>query len=501
MKNKLFVSLAFVTTLLVSAQQKNTLLESTFWKTKPDVNTVKAEIEKGNDPAGQTANAFDVTVMAINNDAPEATIKYLLEQPGNEVSKLTHDNRIYLHWAANKGNTAIVEHLISKGSDINLEDSKGETPLTFAAIGAQSNTALYEAFFKAGTDPKKKYRDGVNLMHMAIAGDKSLALTNYFTSKGMSLKDTDADGNTAFDYAARSGNIALLKSLIEKGVKYTNNALLFAAQGSRREVTSLETYKYLVEDLKLKPTTANKNGETVLHFLAGKPNQIEIINYFLSKGVPVNTSNNEGNTPLIVAAAARDIAALELLLPLVSNINAQNEKGESALTIAVKSGTPEAVTALLNKGANPKVLDKDQNNLGYYLIQSYRPMTGKPENANGSVQDPFDLKMKFLQEKGLDMVAPQKDGSTLIHFAVAKNDLGLVKKLSSLPIDLNSKNKDGLTALHKAAMIAKDDVMLKYLLSIGVKKDITTEFDETAYSLAKENETLTTNKIDLEFLK
>ena len=81
------------------------------------------------------------------------------------------------------------------------------------------------------------------------------------------------------------------------------------------------------------------------------------------------------------------------------------------------------------------------------------------------------------------------------------NDLGLVKKLSSLPIDLNSKNKDGLTALHKAAMIAKDDVMLKYLLSIGVIKDITTEFDETAYSLAKENETLTTNKIDLEFLK
>ncbi len=501
MKNKLFVSLAFVTTMLVSAQQKNTLLESTFWKTKPDVNTVKAEIDKGNSPSASTANAFDVTVMAINNDAPEATIKYLLEQPGNEVSKLTHDNRIYLHWAANKGNTAIVEHLIAKGSDINLEDSKGETPLTFAAIGAQSNTALYEAFFKAGTDPKKKYRDGVNLMHMAIAGDKSLALTNYFTSKGMSLKDTDVDGNTTFDYAARSGNIALLKSLIEKGVKYTNNALLFAAQGSRREVTSLETYKYLVEDLKLKPTTANKNGETVLHFLAGKPNQIEVINYFLTKGVPVNTSNNEGNTPLMVAAAARDIAALELLLPLVSNINAQNEKGESALTLAVKSGTPEAVIVLLNKGANPKVLDKDQNNLGYYLIQSYRPMAGKPENANGPVQDPFDLKMKLLQEKGLDLNATQKDGSTLIHFAVAKNDLGLVKKLSSLPIDLNSKNKDGLTALHKAAMIAKDDVMLKYLLSIGVKKDITTEFDETAYSLAKENETLTTNKIDLEFLK
>ncbi|WP_158727727.1 MULTISPECIES: ankyrin repeat domain-containing protein [unclassified Flavobacterium] len=501
MKNKLFVSLAFVTTLLVSAQQKNSLLDQSFWKTKPDVNTVKAEIDKGNSPSASTSNSFDVTVMAINNDAPEATIKYLLEQPGNEVSKLTHDNRIYLHWAANKGNSAIVEHLIAKGSDINLEDSKGETPLTFAAIGGQSNTALYEAFFKAGTDPKKKYKDGVNLLLMAIASDKSLALTNYFTSKGMSLKDTDADGNTAFDYAARSGNITLLKSLIEKGVKYTNNALLFAAQGSRREATSLETYKYLVEDLKLKPTIANKNGEMVLYYLAGKPNQIETINYFLAKGVPLNTRNSDGNTPIMVAASTRDTAVLELLLPLVSNVNAQNEKGESALTIAVKYGTPEAVRALLNKDANPKVLNKDQHNLGFYLIQSYKPMTGKPENANGSVQDPFDLKMKFLQEKGLDLVASQKDGNTLIHFAVAKNDLELVKKVAALPIDLNSKNKDGLTALHKAAMISKDDVILKYLLSIGVKKDSTTELDETAYSLAKENETLITNKIDLEFLK
>ncbi|MDI6047440.1 ankyrin repeat domain-containing protein [Flavobacterium yafengii] len=498
MKKNLFISFALAATLLVSAQQKNTLLEQSFWKTTPDVNAVKAEIAKGNSPSASTPNAFDVTVMAINNDAPTATIQFLLEQPGNEVSKLTHDNRIYLHWAANKGNVAIVEYLISKGADLNLEDSKGETPLTFAAVGGQSNTALYDAFFKAGTDPKKKYKDGVNLLLMAIASDKNLALTTYFTTKGMSIKDTDSDGNTAFDYAAKSGNLPLLKSLLEKGVKYTDNALLFAAQGSRRDVTPLETYKYLVEDLKIKPTATSKSGETVLHLLANKANQTEIINYFLSKGVDANKANNEGNTALMAAASARDIAVLELLLPIVKNNNVQNLKGESALTMAVKAGTPEAITVLLNKGADAKVLDKEGNNLGYYLIQSYRPSGRGPETTT---QDPFETKIKLLQDKGLNLGTPQKDGNTLYHFAIIKNDLALLKKIAALNIDINAKNKDGLTALHKAAMISKDDAILKYLVSIGAKKEITTDFDESAYALAKENETLTKNNVSLEFLK
>ncbi len=194
----------------------------------------------------------------------------------------------------------------------------------------------------------------------------------------------------------------------------------------------------------------------------------------------------------MIAAGARENGSLEVLLPTAKNINLQNPKGESALTMAVKSGTPEAVALLLDKGADAKVLDKDGNNLGFYLVQSYRP---------DSKQDTFDAKAKLLQDKGLNLAAPQKDGSTLYHFAAAKNELPLLKKLTVLNIDVNAKNKDGITALHKAAMVAKNDTILKYLLSIGAKKDLMTEFDESAYALAKENESLTKQNISIEFLK
>jgi ankyrin repeat protein len=327
---------------------------------------------------------------------------------------------------------------------------------------------------------------------MAIAYDKELTLTDYLITKGLSLKDVDADGNTAFDYAARTGNITLLKKILDQKVKYTAAALLIASQGNRRETTSLEAYKFLVEELKIKATATNKSDQNVLHFLATKPNQKEIIAYFLAKGTDVNKVNKEGNTPFMLAAGARENGALEQLLPTAKNINLQNLKGESALTIAVKSGTPEAVSALLSKGADVKVTDKDGNNLGVYLVQSFKP---------GPKQESFDTKVKLLQEKGLDLAAPQKDASTLYHFAVAKNDLSLLKKLADLKIDVNAKNKDGLTALHKAAMVAKDDSILKYLISIGAKKDITTEFDESAYALAKENESLTKQNVSIDFLK
>lgn len=506
MKKNIFIAFALVATLFVSAQQKNTLLEQSFWKTTPDITAVQAEIAKGNNPSASNDRAFDVVVMAINNDAPNATIKFLLEQAGNPVNKSTHDNRIYLHWAASKGNLEIVEYLIKKGSDINMEDSQGNFPVTAAANAGVGNTAVYDAFFKAGIDPKKKYANGTNLLLMAIPFDKNLGISTYFATKGMSLKDVDNEGNTAFDYAARTGNTALLKSLMEKGVKPTDNALLIAAQGSRRESNTLETYKYLVEEAKIKPTATNKDGQNVFHFLANKSNQNEIINYFLSKGVDVNKVDNDGNTPLMVAASARETGALELLLPIVKNNNAQNKKGESALTKAFQSGTVETANLLLNKGADVKVLDKDGNNLVFYLAQSYRPQMqgmGRPAegNNNASKQDPFAAKAKLLQDNGLNLATPQKDGSTLYHFAVAKNDLTLLKKLADLHLDINAKNKDGLTALHKAAMIAKDDAILKYLLSIGAKKEIKTDFDENVYALAKENETLTKKKTDLEFLK
>jgi len=68
-------------------------------------------------------------------------------------------------------------------------------------------------------------------------------------------------------------------------------------------------------------------------------------------------------------------------------------------------------------------------------------------------------------------------------------------------IDVNAKNGQGYTALHIASMKAKNDDILKYLLSKGADHSIKTDFEESAYDLAIENELLKKNNTELNFLK
>ncbi|MEO7213507.1 ankyrin repeat domain-containing protein [Mucilaginibacter sp.] len=502
---KKLLTLIFLCLFIISAQaQQNRLLEQSFWQTAPDVNAVKAEIDKGNNPAQFNASSFDPVVLAINAQAPNTTIEFLLTQPGNDITKLTHDGRTYLHWAAFRGNAEITEQLLNKGAKINLEDSHGYTPLLFAANSGQQNTKIYDLFIARGIDLKKELSaEGANVLLLAIANDKDLALTKYFVAKGLDLNSTDAAGNNAFSYAARAGNIDVLKTLVEKGVKPNPNAILMAAQGGARRGggpgIGLPVYQYL-ESVGLKATVTAKTGENALHYIVRKPNQGPIIEYFISKGVDVNQADEEGNDVLMNAAAGnRDTAVLLTLVPKTKNINQANLKGVTALAMAVRGNSPDVVRLLIAKGADLNAVDKAGNNLAYYAIESYRPQTGP--GSNGSRPEDFDTKLQILKAKGLDITAAQKNGNTLYHLALAKNDISLLKRIEPLGIDVNAKNKEGMTVLHKAALVAKDDAMLKYLLSIGAKKEAVTNFKETAFDLATENESLSKNKVSVNFLK
>jgi ankyrin repeat protein len=499
--------IAVLTVFALSAHaQRNTLLDQAFWQGQPGIDQIKAEVQKGSNPSQMNANSFDPVVLAINAQAPNEAIIYLIGQPGNDVNKLTHDGRTYLHWAAARGNVEVVEYVLKKGSKAGMQDSHGFTPLNFAANGGQTNTKLYDILMANGANPQKELtNDGANALLLAVANDKDLTLTNYFVSKGLSLNSTDAAGNNAFSYAARSGNIELLKALQQKGVKPNPTALLMAAQsgGARRggpasNGAGLPVYQYL-ESQGIKPTATNKNGENVLHYLVRKPNQTEIIEYFIGKGVDVNQADAEGNTPLMNAAAMnRDTVLLGMLAARSKNINQGNQKGVTPLAMAVRSNSPQVVQFLINKGASVNVTDKAGDNAAAYLVQAYRGGEGRPGMGAGN---DFETKLAILQKGGLQLAAPQKNGNTLYHLAVAKNDLGLLKRLEPLKIDINAKNAEGMTALHKAALIAKDDAIMKYLLSMGAKKEATTNFKETAYDLAAENESLTKGNVSVTFLK
>ncbi|QDO93035.1 ankyrin repeat domain-containing protein [Formosa sediminum] len=487
-----FLALGVVT----QAQQTNVFLERDFWATNPTIETIDLKIKEGNDPAKLNERSFDAVATAILGDAPITTIKYLLSKEGNDVNKLTHDGRTYIFWAANKGNVELMEYLLKQGARTDISDDHGYNLLNFAATGGQKNTKVYDLCLANGLKLTDVNHDGANALLLVSQRATDFSTINYFTAKGLDLNSKDAHGNGIFNYVAKSGNTDMLDQLIAKGVDYKNlnndggNAMIFASAGGRGPANSLDVFKYL-ESKGIQANVTTKTGVTPLHGLAGKSKDQEVITYFLAKGVDVNQSDQNGDTPFLKAAAANDVAIIKLLQPKLKDINAANKKGATALALAVQNNNTEMVSYLLNQGANINMVDANGNNLTAYLFESFSPRN----------KDDFKPKLELLTSKGLDITKPQANGDTLYHLALNHNGLGLLKLAAKHNVDINAKNSEGITPLLKAAMSAKNDKVLKYLLENGADKMVTTEFEETAFDLASENELLKANNININFLK
>lgn len=479
------------------AKEKNIFHDRTFWQENPSLYTVKQKIAEGNDAVALNNNGFDATVNAILAKANDDVITYLLTLDGNSVDKRTHDSRIYLHWAALSGKTEIMKTLLKNGSSLKALDSRGNSPLMYAAGSGQTDTAVYDIFIANGVKlAEEKNQEGANVLLLVapfLDDEKDL---DYFTSKGIDLKSTDNDGNGIFNYAARRGNIVLLEQLVKKGVDYKTlnkkggNAFMFAAMGTRGFSNLLPVYEYL-KTLKLEPNIVTNDGSTPLHRIAFSNTDPAIFNLFLDAGASVDQKDADGNTPFLNAASRNDLDVVRLLYKNVKNIDVANNNGQTAIMLAYGSNSPNVVEFLLKNESDLNLKDASGNTIAYYLLESFNPK--KPED--------FETKVNILQKKRIPLNTFQAEGNTLYHLAAKANDLSLLKRLATFDIPVNAINNEGMTALHQAALKAKDDQMMKYLISIGADKNAKTDFEETAYDLANENEVLQKNKVELTFLK
>ncbi|MBF4982995.1 ankyrin repeat domain-containing protein [Nonlabens mediterrranea] len=486
----------FLITLTAIAQQ-NKFYSGDFWKSNPSLEEVQQLVKEGNDPVALNGNGFDATVYSIIRGANNDVINYFISLEGNMPNKKTHDGRNYLHWASYSNNLSIVKELLKKGSSVTKKDSHGLTPLAFAANAGVTNIELYKLFTDYDVDLLKEQSEhGASLLLLAAPSLQNEKELNDFLDLGFNLDSVDHDGNNIFHYAVKKGNISFLKLLIREGVdhkainKNGGNAMLMASRGARGHQNTLELYTFL-ESQGVQVNVVGDKGRNPLHSIASNNNNLEAFDYFMNRDVDINLVDEEGNTPFMNSASNNSVEVVEYLFKNVHDKDLKNKKGQSALTMAVSKNSAAVVRFLLEQDASSSVIDQKGNNLAYYLVNSY--------NNRNAAQ--FDAKLELLNSYGVSMKATQQAGNTLYHTAVVKGNMKLLKQLGNYDINLNVKNNDGLTALHLAAMTAKDESIIKYLISKGADIKIKTDFEESVYDLATENELLNKNNISFNYLK
>ena len=198
----------------------------------------------------------------------------------------------------------------------------------------------------------------------------------------------------------------------------------------------------------------NKKGMTALYFAASVGN-IELVDHLLKGGASVNADSDFGSA-LVGAVWNKRIAIAHDLLSLPNiNVNLADQDGRTALIFAVIQGNLSLVRELILKGANPNIYEIESGNSPLiWSAQGSKEVVAflLDSNADSRLRNPFNCQ-------------------TVVHAAVAANNLDVVRLLLSRNLIVSFADSQGQTPLGIAKRLPSNDIsnlLIDYLNSKGM---------------------------------
>ena len=268
----------------------------------------------------------------------------LLIEAGAAVNREDRDLREPLYFAARSGSQAMLSLLIESGARINHKDKKGETVLYPAIRTDDLETITYLLEHGAEYEVQNKLGETPLLQTMKYS------IAELLISYGAKIDSSDCEGRSPLSYAAASNQYRdLISLLIDHGAQVDsrdrNGRTPFSYAVSYRRHGDSAIAAFLIEQGAQIETICNEM-RTPLSHAAEHCLTLRLI-FLIENGAAVNSSDWNGNTPLIWAAQAmadrmlpifhiRD--TIDLLLHKGANPITVNEDGESSLLILERLG-------------------------------------------------------------------------------------------------------------------------------------------------------------------
>ena len=196
--------------------------------------------------------------------------------------------------------------------------------------------------------------------HAAVRARDMMAITAFLDGGiNPNAKEAGDEGRTALISAAARGDLEVVNLLVQGGADvnvkddtgYT--ALLHAIEANYDQVEHV-----LLNHPKLDPSARGFNGVTTLSKYVWRERK-EAVQKLLKLGADANAQDNDGDAPLHGAAQSGNVEIMDLLLAKGGDPNLKNKQGGTPLMWAVVFGHEDAARRLIEAGANPLVKDSE----------------------------------------------------------------------------------------------------------------------------------------------
>ena len=249
--------------------------------------------------------------------------------------------------------------------------------------------------------------------------------------------------------AAREGDTALLKRLLENGVDIEEVAGKYLERPIH--VAAWKGHRYIVESLLNRGANIeakNKDGCTALIAAARKGHR-STVECLLNRGVNIEAKDDNGHTALSAAAWYGHKSIVECLLNRGVNIEAKDDNGHTALSSAAWYGHKSIVECLLDRGADIEA----------------KGGTGRTALISAAWSGHKSI-IECVLDRGASIEAKDKDGDTALTTAAQKGHRSTVECLLDHGAKIEAEDKYNYTALMRAARNGRKCVV-EYLLGCG----------------------------------
>ena len=314
-----------------------------------------------------------------------------------------------LHVVAFYGLLEMMERYISYGTNVDVSDEYGWTPLHFACSVERGNVGI-QVLVEHKADVNALTRRGQTPLVVLAAKDGSSHKIQYLLDHGAKAEIANEDDVTCLHLAAATRNLELCDILLQ--------------------CTTVDI------------NAKDSEGDTPLHCMFINPNaSYELVKLFLDKGSNVNEQNDKSQGPLYAACLVGNVAAARLLLDYGADIDDDDEVfGRTALHAAITESNLELVKLMVERGAD--IYRQDKNGRDCFA-----------QAADENEVDIFQYFLTTFKSEGSvtqHLLAQDLDGDTPLHRSAFQGHHEMVEILLNNGVDAMARNNRGNLPLETA---------------------------------------------------